>query len=210
MPADSTEIALIRHFPTDWNREQRLQGRADRPLTADARARLAELRLPRPWDRAAIVASTLCRARETAESLAEGRPVQLDARLVEQDWGDWEGLIGEALLADPASGFVATHLMGPDFRPPNGETARDVLARVRPALAGIGGSGRRTLLVVHKAVMRHLMREAHGLPAEAEAPEIKRARLYPMRCDAQGRLSDPAAPMRLVPRREAARDGAAP
>ncbi len=197
----SARIALLRHFPTDWNLERRLQGRADRPLTEEGRARLAGLRLPSPWDRAEIVASTLVRARDTAELLADGRPVRLDPRLVEQDWGAWEGLQAAALEADPESGFVPSHLMPPEFRPPGGESQRDMLARLRPALAEIGQTRRRTLVVAHKAVMRALLREATGVPAEAEAPEIKRARLYPVLCDASGRLSDPGAPMRLVPRR---------
>lgn len=196
-----TRIALLRHFPTDWNLEHRLQGRADRPLTEDARNRLAGLRLPSPWDRAEIVASTLTRAWETAESLADGRPVRRDPRLVEQDWGEWEGLLGEALAADPASGFVPTHLMTPDFRPPGGETAFDVAARTRPALAEIAAGGQPTLLVLHKAVMRVLLREAAGQSLNVEAPEVKRARLYPMEVDAEGQLSQLRAPMRLIPRK---------
>ncbi len=196
----TARIALLRHFPTDWNLERRLQGRADRPLTAEARARLAGLRLPRPWDRAEIVASTLARARDTAETLAEGRPVRLDARLVEQDWGLWEGRLAEELLAEPGSGFVPTHLMPPDLRPPGGESAEDVRARLRPALAEIGAGGGRVLLVLHKAVMRALLAEAMG-GRPAEGIEIKRARLYPLLCDGEGRLSAPGAPMRLVAKR---------
>ncbi len=195
-----TRVALIRHFPTDWNLEGRLQGRADRPLTDDARARLGTLRLPAPWDSARLVASPLSRARETAESLAEGRAVALDPRLVEQSWGAWEGLRSADLLADPASGFVPTHEMPPEFRPPGGETGTDVWARVRPALAEIA-AGPSAVIVVHKAVMRLLLSRA-GVPAPVE---IKRARLYPVSLGRDGEPSDPGAPVRLVERIAAGR-----
>ncbi len=195
-----TPVALIRHFPTDWNLEHRLQGRADRPLTPEARERLAGLRLPPPWDTARIVASPLARARETAESLAEGRPVALDPRLVEQDWGAWEGIRSADLLADPASGFVPTHLMPPGMRPPGGESGEDVWARLRPALAGIAAAGP-AVIVAHKAVMRLLLARA-GAPTPVE---IKRARLYPMALAPDGEPTDPGEPVRLVERAAADR-----
>ncbi|MGF1446874.1 MAG: histidine phosphatase family protein [Pikeienuella sp.] len=198
----SVPIALLRHFPTDWNLERRLQGRADRPLTDDARARLRGLRLPAPWDRALIVASPLSRARETAQILAQGRPVRLDARLVEQDWGAWEGRLSADLLADPGSGFIPTHLMPLEFRPPGGESAQDMLDRLRPAFVEIAQQARPTLVVGHKALMRSVLAEAIGPAALPEGGvEIKRGRLYPIQLAPDGRVSRPGAPMRLMPKR---------
>ena len=194
-----TPVALLRHFPTDWNLEERLQGRADRPLTEAARARLRGLRLPRPWDTARLVASPLARARETAERLADGRAVLLDPRLVEQDWGAWEGVRSADLLADPASGFLPTHLMPPGFRPPGGESGEDVWARLQPALAEIAADGP-AVIVAHKAVMRLLLARA-GAPRPVE---IRRARLYPLALSPAGEPGDPGDPLRLVERAPAA------
>ena len=67
-----TQIALIRHYPTAWNAEARLQGQSDIPLNDASRAKLASLALPAPWDQARIVASPLKRAEETAQLLAGG------------------------------------------------------------------------------------------------------------------------------------------
>lgn len=192
-----TEIALLRHYPTDWNGEGRLQGQIDRPLTAEARAMLAGLRLPSPWDRRAILSSPLSRALETARLLAGARPVRTDPRLVELGWGAWEGRLSAELLAEPSSGFVPTGALGWADRPPEGESAADGWDRVRPLLAELGRAGAPTLLVTHKALMRVILRIAAGRP-EAEAPEIKRGRLYPLRLGADGRPRDPGEPLRLV------------
>jgi len=192
-----TRIALIRHFPTDWNREARLQGRADRPLTPEGRARLAGLRLPAPWRGMPILASPLSRARETAEALAEGRAVRLDPALVEQDWGAWEGRRAADLMAEPGSGFVPTHRLGWTERPPGGETQAELWDRVRPVLAGLAGPA---VLVLHKGVMRVLLGLA-GAPRDAEGMiEIKRARLYPVALGPDGTPCAPGPAVRLEPR----------
>lgn len=190
-------IALLRHFPTDWNGEARLQGRADRPLTPEGRARLASLRLPAAWNRAEIVASPLSRARETAEALSGGRAVRIDPALVEQDWGAWEGRRSADLLAEPDSGFVPTHRLGWHDRPPGGETRAEVWERVRPALAALD---RPAVVVTHKGVMRVILRLA-GAPLDAEGtPEIKRARLYPVEIGPDGTPAAPGPAIRLEPR----------
>jgi len=118
----------------------------------------------------------VARARETAEVLAGPRPVILDERLVEVSWGAWEGQRTEDLLADPASGFRPTHEWGPDTKAPGGESAREAIARARPALAAIAAHGTPALIVTHKGLMRRIM----ALAGAAEPPEIKRGRLYPV------------------------------
>jgi broad specificity phosphatase PhoE len=90
-----TTILLARHGESDWNRDRRWQGHADRPLTdlgrEQARAladRLAVTELD------AVYSSDLERARETAVIVAE--PHQLSVRelsdLREVDVGSWSGL----------------------------------------------------------------------------------------------------------------------
>ena len=90
-----TTLLLVRHGETDWNAEGRLQGHTDRPLNDYGRrqaAVLAEELAAR--EIAAIYASDLARARETAEIVAArfDLPVALDVDLREKNWGSWEGL----------------------------------------------------------------------------------------------------------------------
>ena len=190
-----TRVALIRHFPTAWNAEARLQGQADIPLTDAARATLRGLRMPKPWDRARLVASPLARAAETAALLASGREVVLDARLVELSWGAWEGRRSDDLLATPESGFRPTHLWSEDERAPGGESLAEAWARASPALADLARAGGVAVVVTHKALMRLILRRA----GVAE-PEIKRGRLYPIALDPDGIPSDPETPVRLEAR----------
>ena len=88
-------LLLVRHGETDWNASGRLQGHTDRPLNEYGRRQAAELaeRLGAD-DVAAIYASDLSRAKETAEILGArlGLPVLLDPDLRERNWGSWEGL----------------------------------------------------------------------------------------------------------------------
>ncbi|MBK1838884.1 histidine phosphatase family protein [Azospirillum sp. YIM B02556] len=123
-------LAFLRHGVTGWNREGRIQGRTDIPLDPEGRDRLASLTLPEPWRDATLHASPLSRAVETATLLVPGRPVHTDPRLIEMDWGAWEGLRGLDLRAAPASGYRDLEHWGWDFRPPGGESPADVRERL--------------------------------------------------------------------------------
>jgi len=90
-----TTLLLVRHGETDWNAEGRLQGHTDRPLTDVGRRQAAQLADELAGHGiAAVYASDLARARETAEIVAArlGLPVRLDPGLREKNWGTWEGL----------------------------------------------------------------------------------------------------------------------
>ena len=88
-------ILLARHGESDWNRDRRWQGHADRPLTdlgrEQARAladRLAVTELD------AVYSSDLERARETAAIVAESHELSVRelSDLREVDVGSWSGL----------------------------------------------------------------------------------------------------------------------
>jgi probable phosphoglycerate mutase len=196
-----TRVALLRHFPTAWNAERRLQGQVDVPLTEAARARLAGLALPAPWDAARLVASPLGRAHETARLLAGGRPFDTDARFTEMSWGDWEGMLVDALIADPASGYVHVEEWGWHRRPPGGESPWEVWERVRPALAEIAAAGRPAVIVGHRPAMRVILARAWGWNYDAPEPfRIRRARLYPLTLMPDGTPTAPGEPVALAER----------
>ena len=92
--APSRSFLCLRHGATDWNREGRFQGRTDVPLNDEgiSQARSAARRLQGvAFD--TIVSSPLIRAVKTAEIIAAAsrKPVSVDARLIECDFGSFEG-----------------------------------------------------------------------------------------------------------------------
>lgn len=92
-------IYIIRHGQTEMNSRQVLQGRSDHPLN-DAgvrQAREAAERL-RGISFAAVYSSPLIRAVQTAKIIAPQLEPVIDERLIEMDYGPYEGMS----LHDPA------------------------------------------------------------------------------------------------------------
>ena len=102
----SVPFAVLRHAPTVWNAEKRLQGMSDTPLSAEGEARARTWRLPAPADAWRRVSSPLQRARRTAELLQPGAPVTIDRRLREMSFGIWEGLSIAELRATIGERFI--------------------------------------------------------------------------------------------------------
>jgi len=159
-----TILALIRHMPTTWNRDGRLQGRRDTPLDPDA---IPRWRLPPELTGYRFLSSPLGRARETAARL--GVEPQIDDRLIEMTWGAWEG----HTLRDLRAGFAdidELEAQGLDFRAPGGESPRDVQARVAPLLADIAAAGAPTAAITHKGVIRAVFARATGWDMRGKPP----------------------------------------
>jgi broad specificity phosphatase PhoE len=151
-----TLLALIRHMPTAWNKEGRLQGQHDTPLDPDA---IPPWRLPSELTGFRFLASPLTRARQTAARL--GVAPQIDPRLIEMSWGEWEGYTLAELRASFAD-IDELEAQGLDFRTPGGESPRDVQRRLRPLLAEIAASGAPTAAVTHKGIIRPIFALATG------------------------------------------------
>ncbi|MDP6705419.1 MAG: histidine phosphatase family protein [Alphaproteobacteria bacterium] len=151
-----TRLALLRHAPTDWNAKGLLQGRTDVPLSLSSRERLPVCRLPTCLDAAVWHASPLVRAAETA-TLLGGVAVRLQPRLTEMDFGRFEGRRLADLRAELGDEMARNEARGLDFKPPGGESPREVQARLRPWLADCAAAGGDHVAVCHKAVIRAVL-----------------------------------------------------
>jgi broad specificity phosphatase PhoE len=150
-----TDLYLVRHGETDWNRQRRIQGLTDIPLneTGRAQARATGMLLSRRhWD--GIFASPLDRARETASIIAAevglGEPTLVDA-LVERNYGQAEGLDWLEVETRYPHGTEV----------PGRESREQVGARVIPALMGLaaGRPGEALLIVSHGGAIRAVLNE---------------------------------------------------
>jgi len=157
-----TLIVALRHAPTAWNRDQRLQGRTDVALDEEGIAVAARWRAAPDWTAHRILSSPLQRARMTAAILFPDSEIGIDRRLIEMDFGAWERKSLAELRADPAGDAAAREAMGLDFRAPDGESPREVQDRIRPLLGRLAELKRPTVLVTHKAVIRALYASASG------------------------------------------------
>jgi len=122
-------IAFVRHGQTELNRDGRLQGRIDVPLSAHGENQAHALgRAFASEPVARVISSPLLRARATADAIAAAHAcaVEIDERLIELDYGAWDGIA----LADVSAGDWAAWRADPTFAPPGGERLTDVTARV--------------------------------------------------------------------------------
>jgi len=152
-----TQLALIRHMATEWNLMGRLQGGRDTALDAEG---LPTWQLPAEFARFRWLSSPLSRALGTAHHL--GIEPIIEPRLREMDWGDWEGEVLAVLRGRLGADMAAMEARGVDFRPPGGESPRDVQARVTPLLAEIAAAGRPVAAITHKGVIRAVLALATG------------------------------------------------
>lgn len=164
-------LILIRHAETDHNREQRVQGRADNPLSElglRQAAALAEHLRHEPLR--AVISSPLVRASATAEAVAapHGLPVTLDADLIEMHVGEMEGLDTVAMrerYADFLKVWVTER--GPSLPMPGGESLEEVQARawrvVERLRTEYPEDGDTVALVSHNFVLGCLITRALGM-----------------------------------------------
>jgi probable phosphoglycerate mutase len=164
-----TRLAMIRHAPTAWNEAGRVQGHADEPLSAGGRSAAAGWRLPAELGAMAWQSSPLARARETAR-LVGARDCITEPRLIEMDWGAWEGRRLAELRAELGAAMTENEARGLDFRPAGGESPRDVQARLAPWLAEAARAGRPVAAVSHKGVIRALYARAAGWDMTGDPP----------------------------------------
>jgi probable phosphoglycerate mutase len=158
-------VLLLRHGETEWSAGGRHTGNTDVPLTDRGRARArataatgAKLLGGRPP--ALVLSSPRVRARTTAE-LAGLHVDRIDERLVEWDYGDYEGRTTAEIREHDPGWTVWTHPT------PGGETAAQVQARADDLLAAVAPTLDEgdVVLVGHGHFSRVLIARWAGLPA---------------------------------------------
>ena len=175
-----TELIVIRHGETDWNRQHRFQGQIDVPLNAIGLAqaeRLSQRLANEPID--VLVCSDLQRALRTAQPMSQvrGRMSTVDGLWREQGFGVLEGLDVPTIRSEHAGLWNQWVRHDADFAlPQGGESNIAFHARVMCALQALlaAHAGRRVVVVTHGGVLDMLWRQANGLslsgPRECDIP----------------------------------------
>ena len=167
------KICFLRHGPTEWNVQGRVQGHTDIPLSDAGLARMQNLAPPDPFGPSSAVrvfSSPSRRARQTAEALGWPAPT-VDPRLMEQNWGRWEGLIRAEMLARDGEDCFAKAGLGGEFMPPGGESTNALMARVAAFLKDVASNQGDALAIAHLGVLRAAYTLATGWDMRAAMPE---------------------------------------
>ena len=161
-------LYYIRHGETDLNSQGRLQGRRDTALNAHGRRQAAECgvllgdlfaRYHRQAQDFKYISSPLKRARETMEILRATLSLQaldyeVDARLIEIAYGEWEGLTLQEIETRNASVLSARERDKWDFVPPGGESYRELADRIDDWYSSLAAD---TVVAAHGGGVRALM-----------------------------------------------------
>ena len=180
-----TELILIRHGETDWNRELRFQGHVDVPLNAaghEQARRLAErLAAERP-EVGHLACSDLIRTQQTAQPslqvlFPDARIDTLtDSSLREQSFGLVDGMRVDDIKVEHADAWAQWLRFEADYGMPGGETTRQFHTRVMDAMRRIAQqhAGKTVMVVTHGGVLDMVWRTAQGMgldgPRQSDIP----------------------------------------
>ena len=147
-------IYFARHGQTVWNVENKICGATDSPLTDNGKAQaheLGELVKKSGYKIDEILYSPLSRAMDTALIVSEvtGIPARVEPRLIEQNFGKWEGTARNGLEFKADKENFATDYEG-------GESMLRLCQRIYNLLDEIkeDTSGKTYLLVAHNGIAR--------------------------------------------------------
>ena len=141
-------IYIVRHGETEWNANNKVLGRTDIPLNSNGKKQARELACSLTDLKIDVfLCSPLSRARQTADIISEaiGLEYKIDDRLIEQDFGEFEGI---NRFTDEYQQAKREYFV----RYPGGESYFDMAARVFPLIEEL--SEVNALLVTHGGICR--------------------------------------------------------
>jgi 2,3-bisphosphoglycerate-dependent phosphoglycerate mutase len=174
-----TELILLRHGETDWNRELRFQGHVDVGLNSTGLEQARRLAQRLAGETAQqVYASDLLRARQTADPVSSrlGLPALVDAALREQSFGRVDGMRVDDIKAQHPQAWEGWLRFQEDYCMPGGETTREFHTRVMDAVQRIVAAhpGQTVVVVTHGGVLDMIYRTARALglngPRQSEIP----------------------------------------
>lgn len=158
-------IALLRHGDTGF---AGFRGTLDDPLTPLGWQQMEQAVAEKNWDVVITSPRLRCAAFAQAYSTRQPVPLEMDARLVELDFGSWEGKTAEELMRSDAAALQNFWQDPERHPPPGGESMASFSTRVLQAWQDIEleHDGQRVLVISHGGVIRRLLCHARGLPLQ--------------------------------------------
>ena len=176
----ATPVLMVRHGRTEWNERGRIQGHTDIPLSEGGCARLRESRIPASFSGLHLHSSPLGRAVQSARLLGAS-VMTVDSRLMEMHWGEWEGETRADLRRRLGTQMQRLEDQGIDFRPPGGESPRELTRRLNDWLRDVRAGRQGVVALTHKGIVRAALALATGWDLRGSAPlrlDWERAHLF--------------------------------
>lgn len=187
-----SDLILIRHGETDWNRAMRFQGQVDIPLNAVGLAQAGRLAGRVAAETVhAVVSSDLQRAVQTAAPAAAqlGLPIATQPGLREQCFGVAEGLTSVEIRQQRPDDWARWTSFQADQAFEQGESTRQFHTRCLAALRTLATAhaGATVLVVTHGGVLDMVFRTARALSLDGpRLAEIPNAGFNRIRVDPDG------------------------
>jgi broad specificity phosphatase PhoE len=162
-----TEIYLVRHGETEWNREEMFRGRKDIPLnnTGEEQAnKVSSYFKEKHVD--LIVSSPMKRAMQTAEPLSRSKGIEIKAmaEFTDMNFGAWEGSTLKRVKEDYPLEFSLWEKHPDRLQTAEGESLETVRARVSGGLADIDPlPEQRVVIVTHRVICKIIVLYALGI-----------------------------------------------
>ncbi len=163
-----TDIVLVRHGETEFNREGVFRGRYDVGLNEAGREQAAATAAALAREPiAAVYSSPLSRALDTARPIAgrHGLKPAVDEAFHNIDLGEWQGAKKETVRLEQAEAWAQWTTEPERMRIPGGETLAEVRSRAFPRLEELATAhdGERIAIVTHRSVIRVLAGAVLGM-----------------------------------------------
>jgi alpha-ribazole phosphatase/probable phosphoglycerate mutase len=151
----TTELILIRHGETDYNRENRFLGHTDIGINETGREQAERLKeILSEEDIGEVYCSDLKRCRETAEIIDFGKEIEFSENLREMNFGEWEGKKWKEVLAAGKDEFASWREDWINRPVPGGESFRDMSGNVISEIERIKNGSGKIAVVTHGGCIR--------------------------------------------------------
>jgi len=165
-------VYLIRHGETLWNKEKRLQGQLDSPLTHEGIRQATELAGKLSTVQfAAVYSSDLERARHTARIIASRSnnvAVTFDDRIRERHFGCFQGLTWEEITEKFPEEAAKEQSGNPMNLAPGGESKQQLLSRAKAFFEDIALRylNQKILVISHGGILNVWTRHVLNIPLD--------------------------------------------
>ncbi len=161
-----TRVDLLRHGNCEGG--QIYRGRTDSPLTEAGQAQMQAACAGQQWGR--VYTSPLQRCHSFAAQVAQQQdiPLVIDQRLIELDFGDWDGQSLEQVWSQQQQAVMQFWQDPEAHPPPNGERLALMAERVASCFADISrqAESSQVLVVTHGGVIRLLLSQLLAVPLQ--------------------------------------------